>query len=239
MIKNKYFVYKHTRQDTNEVFYIGIGTKRSNSNYARAYSKLLRNQWWLNIVNKTGYSVEILEESDDRNFIFDKEKEYIKFYGRRDLELGTLCNLTDGGEGAINTKVSQETRLKHSKRSKGNNYRLGVKHSEETKLLMSLQRKGVKRKPFNEESKLNCRNGQLGSKKSQETINKHIERSKIPTNCNRKPCKLIDTTTNEEWVATSLIELSDICPISLSTLKKLKSNKSVTNKYKKYKFITL
>lgn len=49
------------------------------------------------------------------------EKELIAKYGRIHLNTGTLCNLTEGGEGTI-----------------------GYKHSEETKKLLSEQRKGKK-----------------------------------------------------------------------------------------------
>jgi len=99
---NKYYVYRHVRLDTNEVFYIGIGTKNENdiknNFYTRAYS-LYRNKHWKSIVDKTDYKVEILFESDDRKFIENKEIEFIALYGRKDLNKGTLVNLTDGGEG--------------------------------------------------------------------------------------------------------------------------------------------
>ena len=48
-------VYKHTRLDTNEIFYIGIGKTEK-----RAFSTYSRNKHWHNIVNKAGYTVEIL-----------------------------------------------------------------------------------------------------------------------------------------------------------------------------------
>jgi hypothetical protein len=51
MIKDngKYFIYRHIRLDTNEVFYIGVGTKyydkrAINCNvYRRAFLKVVRN----------------------------------------------------------------------------------------------------------------------------------------------------------------------------------------------------
>ena len=49
-----------------------------------------------------------------------KEKEFIKIYGRVDLKTGSLCNLTDGGEGIMG--VSLESRKKISES------RLGVKN---------------------------------------------------------------------------------------------------------------
>lgn len=48
-----FYVYRHIRRDTGEVFYIGKGFKN------RAYSFLNRNPYWHNIVNKCGFDVEI------------------------------------------------------------------------------------------------------------------------------------------------------------------------------------
>jgi len=87
-------VYKHIRNDTNEVFYIGIGKSK-----VRINSKLSRNKLWCNIVNKVGYISEIVEDGLTWEAACNKEKELIKHYGRRDLGLGTLVNMTYGGEG--------------------------------------------------------------------------------------------------------------------------------------------
>lgn len=102
----KYYTYLHTRLDTNEVFYVGIGKSK---NYKRAYSKYNRNKYWKNIINVTKYKIEIVFESDSYDEVKQKEIELIKFYGRKDLGLGKLCNLTDGGEGTVNYKHSKET----------------------------------------------------------------------------------------------------------------------------------
>lgn len=110
MIENegKYYLYRHIRLDTGEPFYIGIGTKFTDRAYTykgiyrRAFVKSKRNNFWKSIVNKTGYEVEILLESDDYKFINQKEIELITLYGRRDLNKGTLVNLTDGGDGVFN-----------------------------------------------------------------------------------------------------------------------------------------
>ena len=102
IIKRKYFLYRHIRLDKDEVFYIGIGSKRSFDNpkrvYSRAYNKSARNIFWKRIVSKTEYEVEILLESDEFEFIKEMETELIKLYGKRCLHQGTLCNLRDGGE---------------------------------------------------------------------------------------------------------------------------------------------
>ena len=112
-------VYKHTRMDNGLPFYIGIG-----KTIARAKSKKNRNKYWHNIVNKCGYNIEILHTNVSWEQSCELEKQYIKQYGRSDLGLGPLVNMTDGGEGTIN--LSDETREKMSKAQKGK------KHSIET-----------------------------------------------------------------------------------------------------------
>lgn len=122
----KHYLYRHIRLDTGEPFYIGIGTKNKqdlNSNlysvlYRRAYCKS-RNNLWKNIINKTPYEVEILLESNDYEFIKQKEIEFILLYGRRDCCGGLLSNLSDGGDGSVGFIMSQEQRNHLSSIRKG------------------------------------------------------------------------------------------------------------------------
>jgi hypothetical protein len=58
-------------------------------------------------------------ESDDYEFIKNKEVEFIKLYGRKDLNKGTLVNLTDSGEGSSGRKITNEEKLAQSIRQKG------------------------------------------------------------------------------------------------------------------------
>lgn len=103
-----YFIYRHIRLDKNVPFYIGKGVTTPNAKsykweYRRAfYGTECRSQYWWKIVRKAGYEVEIIYETNDENKIDEKEKEFIRLYGRSDLGLGTLCNLTDGGDGWSN-----------------------------------------------------------------------------------------------------------------------------------------
>lgn len=107
-----YYIYRHIRTDKNEPFYIGKGTVQKNKkteigSHKRAYSSDGRSLFWRKIVKKSKYEVEILFYSNDIKVIQEKETEFIKLYGRRDLGLGPLCNLTDGGEketGAIRSE---------------------------------------------------------------------------------------------------------------------------------------
>jgi uncharacterized protein YdaT len=88
-------VYKHIRLDTNEVFYVGIGSKIS-----RAFSKGRRNPYWHNIVKKTDYIVEIVQHCETREEASDIERDLILQYGRIGIDPnGTLVNMTKGGDG--------------------------------------------------------------------------------------------------------------------------------------------
>jgi hypothetical protein len=107
-MENKYYLYRHIRLDKNEVFYVGIGTKCKpeaktvKSEYGRAYQISGRSKYWRNVFNLTEIKVDIVLEHFDISFIKDKEKEFIKLYGRKDLNLGTLVNMTDGADGYYN-----------------------------------------------------------------------------------------------------------------------------------------
>ena len=48
ILKDIFYVYLHTRNDTGEIFYVGKGKK------SRASSKRGRNDYWNNIVTKAG-----------------------------------------------------------------------------------------------------------------------------------------------------------------------------------------
>ncbi len=117
------YIYKHIRLDTNEVFYVGIGVQ---DEFKRAFTKQKRNKFWHNIVNKTSYTIVIVEDNLSWEEACLREKELIIQYGRRDLSNGTLVNMTDGGDGTINVKHTNEWYDKQ----KMNNNKKGKKISE-------------------------------------------------------------------------------------------------------------
>ena len=132
------YLYRHIRLDTNEPFYIGIGgfcKREKEGSYLRANckDKKRRNNYWFNITNKTDYLVEIIIDNIPIEEAIKNEIEYIKLYGRKDLGLGTLVNMTDGGEGHKNYVCSSETKRKMSEAAKGDkNSQYGKKKSQET-----------------------------------------------------------------------------------------------------------
>lgn len=107
-------VYRHIRLDNRKPFYIGIGVNES-----RAHSPKGRNKYWQRIVEKSGYEVQILFYDISYEEAKEKEKEFIALYGRYNISKGLLCNLTDGGDGSIGYKPTEEALLKISKTSKG------------------------------------------------------------------------------------------------------------------------
>jgi hypothetical protein len=161
-------VYQHRRNDTNEIFYVGIGV-----NEKRPYSKSRRNIIWKNIVNKHGYTVEILHEDLPYEECKEIERELISIHGRKDLGTGTLCNLTDGGDGILGLVHTDETRRNMSES------RIGKNHSDETKRKMSEASKGKKlseeHKRKLSESKTGEKHPMFGKKLSDETKRKMTE----------------------------------------------------------------
>jgi hypothetical protein len=120
------YVYRHIRLDKNVPFYIGIGSDIED--YKRAYSKQKRNRYWNHIINKYEYNIEILLDDLTWEQACEKEKEFIALYGREDLGLGTLTNLTNGGDGVFGFRFNDESRAKMSNSQKNKK-----KMSEETR----------------------------------------------------------------------------------------------------------
>lgn len=146
------YVYRHIRLDKNEPFYIGIG---SDERYKRANEKARRSTIWKNIVAKTDYHIEILFDELTWDEAKSKEIEFIKLYGRKNLDNGTLANMTDGGDGMINIVFTLEHRRKISEglkkrvipdsmREKLRKYKLGIPNSPEVRKKISEANKGRK-----------------------------------------------------------------------------------------------
>lgn len=115
MENRNYYIYRHIRLDTNEVFYVGLGSYQKDK-YKRAYakSKKCRTFHWHNIVKKGGYKVQIMLEDLTEQEAIEKEIELIALYGRSNLNKGTLINLTDGGDGIHGFIFTEQERKKRS-----------------------------------------------------------------------------------------------------------------------------
>lgn len=120
------YLYRHIRLDLNIPFYIGIGSD-SEGEYKRANTKKGRSYSWKDITKNTFWKVDILLDNLSWEEACLKETEFIKLYGRKDLNQGTLINFTDGGEGQFGRKDSIETKLK-KKKPKSNTINMKKSH---------------------------------------------------------------------------------------------------------------
>lgn len=199
------FVYRHIRLDKNEPFYIGI----SKDAY-RPFNKKGRNKYWLRIVNKTEYKVDILFDDLSYDEAKNKEIEFIALYGRKDSKNGTLVNMTDGGEGSLNIVVSEETRKLISQNNKG---RKGIPLSEETKRKISESKKGVKPTDV---AIANRKIGKvLSTYKHSDEVKKKISDTKRKNGSPRSKV-VLNMTTNIYYKSAQ--EASDLLDISVATV---------------------
>jgi hypothetical protein len=180
------YVYKHIRKDTNEVFYIGIGSDTLGK-YTRAFDKNSRNRYWNFLTKKTDYIVEIVEDNLTWDVACKCEIELIKKYGRKDLSEGTLVNMTDGGDGTTGQIISDTHKQSISNKLKGiplsSVVREKMSNAHKGKIISKEQRLKLsnyfKNKPLSDAHKLNIsksvsgsKNGFFGKKHSEESKEK-------------------------------------------------------------------
>jgi len=135
-------VYRHLRNDIGTPFYVGIGKTNK-----RAYSKKDRNDHWHKLVNKAGYFVDIIYEGISWEEACKVEQYLIGLYGRKDLGKGGLMNMTDGGEGVINSpeacikiskaltgKVHTKERVENAKRNRKEKYIVSAETKEKQRI---------------------------------------------------------------------------------------------------------
>jgi hypothetical protein len=195
-------VYIHRKKNIQDpfsnVFYVGIS-----KNYRRPTIKYKRNSMWNRIVKKHGYIIEVTHENICWEEACAIERYLIDFYGRRDLELGNLANMTDGGDGVVNFIRSEKLNKEHSLRMSGENnpmygksaqkgrkgFFTGGKHTEETKKRISESLKKREYKMSEElkiklselyKNRTGSNNPNFGRKHSEETKRRISESNKKP-----------------------------------------------------------
>src|SRR4029077_11368040 len=98
------YVYYDPRPDKdNQPFYVGKGQgRRSAAHLSKTEAHrnfLMRGTLTKIIAAGLNPVIKIVKRFEIEAEAFEFEIELIAQYGRRDLGLGSLCNLTDGGEG--------------------------------------------------------------------------------------------------------------------------------------------
>ena len=227
-------VYRHIRNDNNSVFYVGMGTE------TRPYTKSKRSDYWTNIVNKYGYTVEVLSKNLSFEDAIDLEMLLIEEYGRLDLNTGSLCNLTSGGEGTKNVTESVRKKISESRkgvRSLPLNYVRTKEHCEKLSLAKKGKESTFKGKKHTEEAKAiikEKRTLQVFSKETRLKKSQSVSGEKNPF-----ANKILDTKTNKIY-GTMKIAAEEL-KIKYTTLSAMLNGhcKNNTNliKYKNYEFI--
>ncbi len=197
--ENKYYVYayldpmkpgKYQYPGLNfsflyEPFYIGKGIGQRFKSHLHGSAKetnLYKKRKIDKIYKESGIEPYIifLENNISDEYALSKEINYIKSIGRSDLELGSLTNLTNGGEGVSGRIVSEELKKRFSEERKGvNNPMYGKKFSSSSIELL------IGRIPWNkglegvysEETKKKMGEKNKNKKQSQETISKRNKKN--------------------------------------------------------------
>jgi hypothetical protein len=233
-------VYYHRRKDTNEVFYVGIG------NSERPYSKNGRSDFWFRIVDKADYDVEIVHTDLTWDEACELEIKYIKEFGRRDLGLGNLVNLTDGGDGGNLSPISKkkigdknrgkkrtnEFKKRRSKRysGKGNPMFgkagfLGKTHTSKTK---EIQRQSNLNKIVSEETRKKIGDKNRGKKRTDE-FKENISRVNRGENNSQSKLKkedVLDIRTRYAKGGIIMKELAEKYGVSITIISSVINRKS-------------
>lgn len=165
-----------------EPFYVGKGTdQRFKISIFSTYNSYKFNK--IKSLKKKGIEIISYKLYDGLDNIesLELEKIIIKKIGRRDLRLGPLTNLTDGGDGRLTSPHTDETKRKISETKKSQN--LTMNHTEETKEKLRKANLGSKNPMFGKKHSDEVKNLQssrfsginhpmFGKKHNEETIEK-------------------------------------------------------------------
>ena len=97
----QYYAYIYRNPITKLPFYVGKGCNDRAYQHLKGYTKI-DNAHLYNVIQKMiregiQPKIEIFNMPNEETAL-DLEMDLIRFYGRKDLEMGPLLNLTDGGE---------------------------------------------------------------------------------------------------------------------------------------------
>lgn len=146
---NIFYTYSLTDPETNNPFYVGKGhgermyyhetlvRKGKSFRNKHLYNKILK---IISSGNCIIYNKIVENVSETEAFLV--EQNAIKNIGRSDLNLGPLCNLTDGGDGTSGLIYNKKTKILRRHIVLGEkNPMYGKTHTEESKKLISEKKK--------------------------------------------------------------------------------------------------
>jgi len=130
-----YITYELWNPINNQIFYVGAGRPDRPRVHFSEYKLISRGGWkGKKSYNRKKYEIiktialagkepviKIVLESENEHTVYDHEIRLIRWYGRADLGLGPLTNMTDGGDGGNNTysgKTEKEKKEIFEKREK-------------------------------------------------------------------------------------------------------------------------
>ena len=172
----KYTIYKATNQ-INGKTYIGQTAgefKRRKADHVRKANAGLYPYCFHNAIRKHGpdaFAWEIICSCSSKNKADAREVEFIKTFNSK---VPSGYNMTDGGEGSVGYRPSEETKKKNSKAQKmfiqrtGRANFLGMKHTAETRAKITAAQTGKKRGPHSNEHNEKIRKALQGRKISEE-----------------------------------------------------------------------
>lgn len=98
-----HYVYIHIRESTGEPFYVGLGQNKR----GWAYSAESRGSWWKRTAIKHGVALEITHDGLDRDSAELLEMWLIAKFRHEGV---SICNLTNGGDGALGARHSAHSK---------------------------------------------------------------------------------------------------------------------------------
>jgi hypothetical protein len=152
-----FYTYTYFDPERQVPIYVGKGKgQRAYDHLGRTKNRRFYNR--LRLLGKKGLQPTItVSPSESENAAFDEEKRLIALYGRKDLGLGPLYNMTDGGEGASGAVPSAETRTKLSEAVKAS-------YTPELRAMRSSQ---FKNKKASREARAKMSAAKLGTNRSE------------------------------------------------------------------------
>lgn len=172
--------------------YVGITTQSFKKRYKMHLSKrslipkTYKNNWIKSLLREgVKPSIHLIEEVVGWKYACEVEKYWIKEFKEQGYK---LTNGTDGGEGALGIKLSEEHRRARSKRLMGHvlseetkakisKAHTGYKYDDAAKLNMSKSKMGRRHSP---ETKLKIKLSNIGKKHTREVIERIAAMKKVP-----------------------------------------------------------